>query len=993
MTIVTRIGNGTGGGPGGGRSPRVGAASLTLALLFWAGTATAQQTGRIEGTVTLRGAASPEGIGILAETGAVPRPRSTVTDASGHFALPRLYPGLYRVTFTTPAGASRTVEAQVWLGQTTTLSLELDAAVAAVSEELVVIGERVAVRGRAAVASAIDGEAVRDMPLGPDYRSLVRLAPGVQVTQDSVRGPAGGGSGQDNVYRFDGVDVSLPMFGTLSAELSSHDVDQVTFERAGATAVGFNRSGGFTMDSTARSGTNAFAGSVEYTVEPRGLRAEPETALGPVAGYDTDRQRAVATFGGPIVPSRLFFFASAFRPAEERTNAATAYGPVKDYENTRREFYGRLTHAPSDQVLLNAGFRTSRREENGVSVGAYEADSVSLGGRADQRVANVDGVWQTGVGALSFRFSDYELEGSSRPDVALAVQPALDGALDLENLDRMGYFSVPEYVDGADAYNAAVGPLVERYGYVDGHGARRGGGAVGAHPLINDQAFYRRSFELSFDHHFDRGATGHDLHLGFRAAEARETLSRESNGWGAIESPGGVDLAEDGTPVFYVATVQQMSLRRPDGTVVSPIDSFTETTSLEVHDRLTAGDFTFDAGVLLSEDVLFGQGLRAASGTVSGFALAPGEKYRMYRIDWRDMIQPRLGVTWSYGSAGTVFANYARYHPEASSLARAASWDRNTRASLRVLFDESGRIISHEPYPGSSGKVFQDGMKPRRIDEWTLGATRTLSQGLSLNAHLRRREGGHFWEDTWNGSRGYDSAPDHIAARGLYVPGLDAVRAEIGGSSYVIAELDGAYTEYSEAAVELVWRGRRGYLNASYVRSRYTGNFDQDNTSWNNDANLFIGSSNLADGYGRQVWDSKDGTLRGDRPHLAKLFARLDLPWRASVGAFVFFQSGQPWEAWDSVAYGLPSYFSSTNRYAEQAGSRRSPSHWQLDLGYTQRFRLSADLGARLRVDLFNLFDRQTGYNMNPFRRDAAFGEPRDRFDPRRVQISLSVEF
>ena len=68
------------------------------------------------------------------------------------------------------------------------------------------------------------------MPLGPDYRDLVRLAPGVQVTQDLVRGPSVGGSGQDNVYRFDGVDVSLPMFGTLSAEPSSHDIDQVTFD-------------------------------------------------------------------------------------------------------------------------------------------------------------------------------------------------------------------------------------------------------------------------------------------------------------------------------------------------------------------------------------------------------------------------------------------------------------------------------------------------------------------------------------------------------------------------------------------------------------------------------------------------------------------------------------------------------------------------------------------------------------------------------------------
>ena len=400
-----------------------------------------------------------------------------------------------------------------------------------------------------------------------------------------------------------------------------------------------------------------------------------------------------------------------------------------------------------------------------------------------------------------------------------------------------------------------------------------------------------------------------------------------------------------------------------------------------------------DLGVLVSQDVLYGQGLRAAPGAVSGFALAPGNKYRMYTIRWRDMVQPRFGVTWAYNGTDTVFANFARYHPEANSLARAASWDRNTRASLRVLFDETGRVISSDPHPGSSGKVFQDGLKPRRIDEWTLGTTRTLRDGLTLHAHLRHREGSRFWEDTWNLSRSYDNAPPDIAAKGAYVPGLDAIRAEIGGSSYVIAALDGAYTRYWEAAVELEWRGERGYLNASYVHSRYTGNFDQDNTSTNNDANLFIGSSNLADGYGRQLWDRKDGVLRGGRPHLLKAFGTYGLPWPGgSLGAFLFYQSGQPWEAWDATAYGLPSYFSSTIRYAEKAGSRRSPSHWQLDLRYTQRLPSRLGIEAEVRVDLFNVFDRQTGYNINPVVRHATFGQPRSYFDPRRVQVAIALD-
>ena len=965
-------------------------ATLAVGTLLWPAFAMAQQTGHIEGTATVRGAATGE-IRIVATSDTMPRPRSTITDAQGRYSLPQLLPGSYRVTFEASNGAKHTLDASVLLDQATVLSLELDTPSSTDAiEELVVVGKRVARRGQAALANPIDSAVVGGVPLGPDYRELVRLAPGVQVTQDRVRGPSAGGSGQDNVYRFDGVDVSLPMFGTLSAEPSSHDIDQLTFARGGAKAVGFNRSGGFSMDSTAKSGTDTFNAGIKYALEPRSLVGDRRTGPTSPGRQDTDRQRIVLNAAGPVVPSRLFFYASYFEPREHRTNQDTAYGAVKDYSNERREYYTKLTYAPTDTVLLNAGYRTSAREESGVSIGPLDADSTSLGGEAEQVVANFDGVWQVGKTEFSFRLNNYDLRGSSRPDVLLLVQPSLSGVLDVDNLDHMGHLQVPA-LNGLS--NTAVESLVRRYGYQDAEGVRRGGGAVGAHPRINDQAFRRRSVEFNLDHEVRWGPTTHEVHVGLQRTEGRERLRRLSNGWGSIQVPGGVDLAEDGTPIFFVATVEQMSLRRRDGTTVAPIDSHTKSTSVEINDAIRWNAIEANIGILLSEDVLYGQGLSAASGTVSGFALAPGHKYRMHTIRWQDMVQPRLGITWAYNDADTVFANFARYHPEASSLARAASWDRNARASLRVLFDEAGRIISSEPHPGSSGKVFQDGLKPRRIDELTIGTTRALSGGLALRAHLRRREGSRFWEDTWNLSRSYDNAPSHIAARGPYVPGLDAIRAEIGGSSYVIAALDGAYTRYWEAAIELEWRGERGYFNASYVHSRYTGNFDQDNTSTNNDANLFIGSSNLADGYGRQLWDRKDGVLRGDRPHVLKAFGNVDLPWRGgSLGTFLFYQSGQPWEAWDATAYGLPSYFSSTIRYAEEAGSRRSPSHWQLDLRYTHRLALPLGTDGDVRIDLINVFNRQTGYNINPVVRDAAFGQPRSYFDPRRVQLSIGLK-
>ena len=69
--------------------------------------------------------------------------------------------------------------------------------------------------------------------------------------------------------------------------------------------------------------------------------------------------------------------------------------------------------------------------------------------------------------------------------------------------------------------------------------------------------------------------------------------------------------------------------------------------SVEINDQIRLANWTFNLGVLASNDVFYGQGLTETSGTVSGFALAPGHKYKMYDIDFKDMIQPRLGATWA----------------------------------------------------------------------------------------------------------------------------------------------------------------------------------------------------------------------------------------------------------------------------------------------------------------------------------------------------------
>jgi hypothetical protein len=265
---------------------------------------------------------------------------------------------------------------------------------------------------------------------------------------------------------------------------------------------------------------------------------------------------------------------------------------------------------------------------------------------------------------------------------------------------------------------------------------------------------------------------------------------------------------------------------------------------------------------------------------------------------------------------------------------------------------------------------------------------------VTARLYGRHRRGSHFWEDTNNNARVAFNPPAGIP-RELYIPDLTAKLAQIGsGSSYVIAELDGAYTRFNEVTLEMEWRTEKTFVRGSYTWSEYYGNFDQDNSTGDNDQNIFIGSSNIADGAGRQLWDFKDGTLRGDRPHMFKLLGTRLLPWKANIGMFLVAQSGQPWEMWSYEPYrALTTNTSNTNRYAEPAGSRRTDSHFQMDLNYTQNFKLTKRINLQIAGDFYNVFDKQTGYNMDPNFNSSVFGQPRSYYQPRRLEVAARIQF
>ena len=298
----------------------------------------------------------------------------------------------------------------------------------------------------------------------------------------------------------------------------------------------------------------------------------------------------------------------------------------------------------------------------------------------------------------------------------------------------------------------------------------------------------------------------------------------------------------------------------------------------------------------------------------------------------------------------------------------------------------------------SSGKLFVEDMTPRTIDEVMVGTARQVGNRWSTRVYWRYRKATHFWEDTNNNARiafRAASTPASVPSA-LYIEDLTQRLAEItSGSSYVIAELDGAFTKYHEATVESEWRNDKVFVRGSYTWSHYYGNFDQDNSTTANDANVFVGSSFIGDGAGRQLWDFREGDMRGDRRHMLKVYGYYTLKWDAIVGAYAFAQSGQPWETWSYEPYiALTTNTSDTSRYAEPAGSRHTNPHAQLDLKYTQNFRLGGRTRLQVDADLFNVFNGQTGYNPQPgVHTGASYAVSRTFYDPRRFQIAARLRF
>jgi hypothetical protein len=128
--------------------------------------------------------------------------------------------------------------------------------------------------------------------------------------------------------------------------------------------------------------------------------------------------------------------------------------------------------------------------------------------------------------------------------------------------------------------------------------------------------------------------------------------------------------------------------------------------------------------------------VRAARGrsTLSGYVLAPGNKYKMYEIPFSKMSQPRLGATWAYNGA-TRSTQLRDVQPGGQLRCRAPRHGTATSATtINAHFDANGVLFGTTPVASSSGKLFVDDLTPRHVDEFLLGTAQAVRRHWSAAA-------------------------------------------------------------------------------------------------------------------------------------------------------------------------------------------------------------------------------------------------------------------
>lgn len=291
-------------------------AALGLALATGQGVAQSSVGAELQGVVQDETGAALPGASLTivhVETGVE---RTIFTASDGRYRAPALPVGEYRVRvslqgFTTVERSGLVLQ----VGQVATIDVTLP--IAGLEEVVNVVQAAPLVEtGRAQVGTVVSRTEINNLPInGRNFLDFSTTVAGVTGQQMSGQGSGLSFNGQrarSNNISIDGADNNGQLNGNTRLTMSQEAVREFQVVTS-QFAPEFGRAGGGLVNIVSKSGTNAFGGNAFVFLRDESLDARNAFVPADEPTPPFRRKNFGGTFGGPVVPSKTFFFGAVER--------------------------------------------------------------------------------------------------------------------------------------------------------------------------------------------------------------------------------------------------------------------------------------------------------------------------------------------------------------------------------------------------------------------------------------------------------------------------------------------------------------------------------------------------------------------------------------------------------------------------------------------------------------------------------------------------------
>lgn len=343
---------------------------------------------------------------------------TTVSDKDGRFRFPYLRLGPYEVIASVTGFADS--RRSLVLGAGAAFELPMTLSIATVQSSVTVSGEVTVIEAaRSQISGTVSQAEVKALPMnGRNVLDLALLIPGASPTNvgggtqlfpetSAVPGVGisiGSQRNLSNNFLVDGLSANDDAAGLSGISYGVDAVDQFQVVTSGGQAELGRALGGYVSVVT-RSGTNRFVG--DTYLYARDDRFNAANALSGATLPMSQRQFG-ASWGGPVVRNRTFFFANV--------------------EQKRLDQTGLVTVTPENVAAINTRLSAVGYQGPAISTGIYPnpINTSNLLGKLDHQVGRAD--------HLSVRYSLYTVDASNvRSAGALSAATAAAG---IDNLDQ-----------------------------------------------------------------------------------------------------------------------------------------------------------------------------------------------------------------------------------------------------------------------------------------------------------------------------------------------------------------------------------------------------------------------------------------------------------------------------------------------------------------------------------------------------------------------------